>query len=133
MLDFNQIYLSFNAIKFNAQWKNGTGYFDKAVKGEHAPFLRVAEVVTFEDDKSRKGFIVGTPAGNVVIFQRYSNGSNDVWVINATPKAETFMGPDYSSGFNEEMALKLVGYYSAWGTIINDYNIGYRISEFMSR
>lgn len=132
MLSFDQIYNSFDSIEFNLQWKNGTGYLDHSVKGEHAPSLAVGEVRTFQDDKSRKGFIIGTPCGNVVVFQRYSDGARGIWVMNTSSKANAFIGPDYGSAFGEELTLKLVGYYQEVGSIIKDYNIGKRMNEFMT-
>lgn len=61
-----------NSLPFNPQWANGTGYFDHAVKGEHAPSLSVGEMVKSVDDAGRPLIIIGSPIGNIVVFRRYS-------------------------------------------------------------
>lgn len=61
-------------VEYNPKWANGTGYFDHAVKGEHAPKLEVGEMVKCETPAPnlRQMIIVGTRFGNVVVFERYS-------------------------------------------------------------
>ena len=71
-----------DTIPFQKEWSNGTGYFDHAVKGEHAPKLRPGRIVKVESPGHRKMMLVGTPVGNVVVFSRYSD-RDDVYVTNA--------------------------------------------------
>lgn len=71
------------AVPFNPKWANGTGHFDQAVIGEHAPMMVDGDIVCSEDPKGRKIIIIGTPLGNVVVFQRYSNRDN-VYVANTS-------------------------------------------------
>ena len=72
----------FKEIPFNPKWANGTGYLDFAVKGPEAPKLQNGEVVRSKDNKDRNIGIVGTRVGNVVVFERFSNGQNGVVVSN---------------------------------------------------
>lgn len=78
---FNVAYDNVPEITFNPKWNNGTGYFDGAVDYDDAPVLAVGEVVrsVTPEPNNRKILIVGTPVGNVVAFQRYTN-RNDVHV-----------------------------------------------------
>lgn len=71
-------------IDFNPAWSNGTGYYDKAVKGIHSPKLYVGQMVWFTDSNSRTGIIIGTRFGNCVIFERFSNGDRGI-VVSNTP------------------------------------------------
>ena len=131
MMDFNEVFGSFKPIKFDTKWCNGTGYLDFATKGKHAPLLCEGEVRTFVDNKARKGFIIGTLRGNVVVFQRYSEGQRGIWVANTTRTLWEFLGPDYMSAFDEQAALKLVGVYPEMG-INNNLNVGNRLSDFLN-
>lgn len=55
-------------IGYDARWANGTGYLDGAVRVVH---LDEGALVATKDDLGRRIILVGTPAGNVVIFERY--------------------------------------------------------------
>lgn len=70
-------------IPFNPKWSNGTGYFDHAVEGDEAPVLAPGRIVKSATPGGRKILIVGTPIGNVVIFQRYDD-RDDIYVMNTT-------------------------------------------------
>jgi len=82
---FNKAYAAAKPVPFNPVWNNGTGYFNGAVKGEAAPKLAVGEVACSMtlSDEPRKLIIIGTPVGNVVVFQRYSN-RDDIYTVNTT-------------------------------------------------
>ena len=69
------------AIDFNKDWSNGTGYFDHAVVGEHAPKVGNGKMVKAVTPTGRRILIVGTRIGNAVIFDRYSD-RQDVFVHN---------------------------------------------------
>lgn len=128
---FEEVFNHFPAIEFDVKWKNGTGYLDHAVKGENAPVLSVGEVRTFIDDKSRRGFLIGTPKYNIVVFQRYTNGEKGAWVMNASRQVSAVLGPDYDSAFSEESALKLVGFYPDCFSVVESLNIGKRLNSFL--
>jgi len=68
---FNQLFADIDStIVFDPAWKNGTGYYDGAVRADLN--LKPGERVKFEDDIDRRGIIIGTRFGNVVVFERYS-------------------------------------------------------------
>jgi hypothetical protein len=73
---------SIQAIAYNTAWENGTGYFDKAVKGQVAPVLEIGQMVKSESTGGRKIVMVGTQLGNVVVFERYTDVESDVVVGN---------------------------------------------------
>ncbi len=128
---FEEVFNHFESIEFDTKWANGTGYMDKAVSGEYAPVLSVGEVRSFIDNKNRRGFVIGTPRGNIVVFQRYTNGERKVWVINASRAASAMLGPDYDSAFTEEQALKLVGFFPDCYSVVEHLNIGKRMNSFL--
>ena len=65
-------------VEFNPEWSNGTGYFDGLVD---VPFEGVG-IRHFIDKANRVGLILPTKAGNLVMFQRYTNGGSGVVVSN---------------------------------------------------
>lgn len=74
--------LAFNSIEkkipFDVEWKNGTGYLNGACDVE----LEVGEQATSIDDFGRRVFLVGTPVGTAVAFERYTPSEpNDVFVV----------------------------------------------------
>lgn len=71
-------------IPFHAKWNNGTGCYDGAAVGKHAPSLAVGETAraTSPGANNRKMLLLGTAQGNIVFFQRYSGGEGAVIVTN---------------------------------------------------
>ncbi len=57
-------------IAFSTEWKNGTGYLDKLVDADVG--LRPGECATTVDDHQRRVLVIGTPVGNIVLFERYT-------------------------------------------------------------
>lgn len=55
-------------VPFDPKWNNGTGYFDHLVNDDLE--LEDGEVVRFVDNMMRNGIIIGSPLGNLVIFER---------------------------------------------------------------
>lgn len=53
---------------FDPKWNNGTGYFDHLVHDDLE--LENGEVLRFVDNMMRNGIIIGSPLGNLVIFER---------------------------------------------------------------
>lgn len=72
------------AVEFNSRWSNGTGYFDFAVYGEHAPHVAPGKVVKCMTPGNRRMVIVGTHLGNVVVFDRFAGNEHGVFVYNTT-------------------------------------------------
>ena len=58
-------------IHLNPDWLNGTGYWDGAVSGPDAPQLEVGKLAKTTDEFGRRAFFIGTPDGNIVLFERY--------------------------------------------------------------
>lgn len=109
-----------NAVEFNPSWKNGTGYLDNAV---HDKSIEVAS--TTIDDIGRKVIIVPTPVGNVVVFERHSNGSSPVVVSNAPLAIEKLaFGLDLGSSLGDDALAFYLG--DEWG----NPNIGDRMETF---
>lgn len=115
-------------VEFNPAWANGTGYYDYAVYGEHAPVLQVGQMVKCNTggENNRNMLIVGTPIDNVVMFQRFT-ADDGVFVTNTSTKlsrtefcpngavrleqAERILGDEYGSqniGKHLEMLKKLL-------------------------
>lgn len=75
-----------NEVTFNPNWANGTGYYDGAIKGEHAVTLAPGEMAKCMSNNERKMIFVGTRFGTFVIFERFSGGENGVHVMNMPTK-----------------------------------------------
>lgn len=73
-------------VEFSSTWANGTGYYNGAVAGPDAPKLEVGQMVAANSPtpNDRKIIIIGTPLGNLVVFQRYSGGEGDTHVFNSS-------------------------------------------------
>lgn len=68
---FNRAFDSTGArIAFSTEWKNGTGYLDKLVDANVG--LRAGECAVTVDDFKRRVLLIGSPVGNIVVFERYS-------------------------------------------------------------
>lgn len=80
---FMKRYNALPQITYNPLWGNGTGYFDFAVNGKHAPKLKPGQQVSSMTDNNRRMIITGTSLGNVVVFQRYPD-RDDLLVYNAS-------------------------------------------------
>lgn len=66
-------------IEFNAQWTNGTGYFDGAVDMVTLePCQRAKAVCALSQ---RRIIFVGTDLGTVVVFERYTSGTGSAFVL----------------------------------------------------
>ena len=57
-------------IPFKREWSNGTGLYDYAVYGEHAPSIPLGSILKSTTPGGRRLFLIGTRLGNVVIFER---------------------------------------------------------------
>ncbi len=90
-----------NEVEFKEGWKNGTGYFDGAVKDK---VLEVGERARCTDPHGRRMILVGTPFGTAVAFERYvdSEDSSKVIVSNM-PRAARMMVADGAMNENDIM------------------------------
>lgn len=78
-------------IEFNPNWVNESdGYFDRAVKGKHAPVLELGVQYHCVDKDGRNVMLIGTELGNVIVFQRTANNPN-VIVAHASPVMNVFI------------------------------------------
>jgi hypothetical protein len=82
-----------NILEFDERWNNGTGYFD-ALTDHSMIKLEDGEIARFHTGvtNNRRGLVVGTPLGNVVVFDRFSNQ-----VGKDTHVTFTFNAPDQLS------------------------------------
>lgn len=111
-------------IPFDFKWSNGTGYFDHAVQGEHAPKLGNGKAVHSWTTNGRCVMIIGTRLGNVVVFTRY-----DDWHTKAEPVFTFNMPTAIKQIFNvHDGALDQVDMELLVGNEIAR-NIGHRIED----
>lgn len=93
-------------VEYKADWANGTGYFDGAVKDDLG--LKPGEQVKFIDDEGRNGIITNTLFGNVVVFQRHiPNGADDIVITSNAPRELNSLVP--SGALSEDDLLKIIG------------------------
>lgn len=79
-----------HSVDFSLEWNNGTGYLDGAVHAE-LPTIPVGEYFSFTTtDNNRKGVILPTPLGNVVVFERRTEGSGGIIVSNRDQRTKAF-------------------------------------------
>lgn len=102
MTTFDKFVNDFNnttaTVEFDPTWKNGTGYFDGAVKRAAVAAGTCAKSVC--TDTNRRILLVGTDSGTVVIFERYTANTGSAKVIVAnTPRALNHI---YSGGVVSE-------------------------------
>ena len=119
---FSTVYNSdqVKAIEFNEAWSNGTGYFDNAVYGDDAPIVKSGTIVKSVTPGNRRILIVGTLLGNVVVFDRYADNAQGVFVYNTTSAVERACMIRNKS-LDEEDLINILG--APW----DNYNIGERI------
>lgn len=94
--NFNNVYDDNNTVEipFDPEWRNGTGYFDGLVS---EPLnLKPGEFGrSFCPDSKRKMIIQSVGEyGNIVIFQRYSEGQGGVLVCNAPQVLQSLLTLD---------------------------------------
>ena len=99
-------------VAYSEEWENGTGYFDYAVKANIG--LRPGDMAVSEDPKGRRIILVGTCAGNVVVFERFSpkNGVRSSTYASNVPQAVRRMYGDCTrigTSLDDVSMLVLVG------------------------
>ena len=108
---FLSAYSNATKIAYDPNWANGTGYYDYAVTGEHAPHLEEGEVVacTSPSPNNRKIVIIGTVFGNVVVFERYTDGASGVFVSNVPDEVKALFRVLLRGSIEDDMMIELVG------------------------
>lgn len=108
---FQAAFAAAEPMPYNPDWANGTGYCNGAIRGEHAPKLAIGQIVAAQSPmpNDRKIVIVGTPLGNVAVFQRYSGGDSDVYVFNSTSTFNTYFGSRFGRPLTADDMEYLVG------------------------
>jgi hypothetical protein len=96
---FNEVFDGPNngSIEFDQNWVYGSR-FDYAVHGEHAPFIPSGMVFTSVDNQNRKLLIIGSPVGNIIVFELYSpieGGENGglQYSVDLPKKISDIVGP----------------------------------------
>ena len=85
-------------IDFKPEWNNGTGYFDHLVTDDLG--LEDGEVVRFVDTMMRNAIVIGSPLGNLVIFERRARkldkvqDHDGVIVVTNLPRELRWMYPN---------------------------------------
>lgn len=102
-------YSAMKEVPFNPKWAFGGGYFDGAAMGDEAPLLKAGETVRSQCTKGRKIIIVGTPLGNIVAFQRYTD-SDHVYAANTTDAMYRKSGYQLSGALNVDNLEYIFGY-----------------------
>lgn len=122
---FYEAYRKARPIAFNPKWANTTGYFDYAVEGPDAPEVEIGKPARARDQHGRHILLIGTPVGNVVVFQREAAADSHM-VLNA-PRAveQLFDGQVYCGPQTEDSLKYVIGRYS-WS------DVGARMRDFIA-
>ena len=114
MTSFDKVYESTKKkVPYDSKWENGTGYLNGLCNEMLG--LKIGEVAKTVDGAERKILMMGTPYGNIVIFQRYtgkdypivcneSMGARKVMIATKSgvdEDGDTTYGYDYSSAISE--------------------------------
>jgi len=98
-------------IEFDQSFHNGTGYFNnlahiKFFENLNVPLGQV--ILTFSNDRRRIMIIVGRK-GNIVIFDRYTEGEGDVFVTNSDDAYRRMLPTGSLSADNIETIIPNIG------------------------
>lgn len=97
------------SIDFNPSWANGTGYFNSATRGKHAPSLTPGQMVKATDNNGRRIILIGTRFGNVVVFDRYAKASGEQVFVTNAPSSVTVKSLIERGAVSEEGMFTLLG------------------------
>ena len=106
---FNAVFANAKEVKFDPAWKNNTGYMDGAVSADLG--LVQGETRSFTDDHGRRGVIVGTKVGNVVLFERYTD-NRTVIVFNAPIEVQKHVA-ELGFYFKSDEVLYLLNFFDS--------------------
>lgn len=128
--NFNEMFAFItNEIPFNAEWNNGTGYYNGACKGDDKVVLAAGEMAKCISPmpNNRKMIFVGTPVGTVVVFERFTDGDKGIYMFN---DAHHYIGQlvQPQSPLNAYDISTFLGH--AWDK--GSSNIGHRIDRILS-
>lgn len=112
---------SIREIPFQEKFNNGTGYYDHAVNADLG--LAVGEIgkSISPAPNNRKLLIIGTSIGNMVIFERYTNGAGGVFVSNVPQCVEGVF--ELGSKIEDRAMARLFG--QLIGEPFSDFNLKY--------
>ena len=110
-----------NVVNYNNNWANGTGYLNHATEFP----LPKGELVKFTDEYDRKGILIGTRFGTVVVFQRFSDSAETSIVFNF-PRSSTIKALIGRDGpLSLEKLEEITGMYVVSNRVCSDgTNIG---------
>lgn len=128
---FCKIWARLQQVDFNPSWSSDGNCFDNAVVGQEAPKLEVGQMVAAHTDvpEDRMLIIIGTPLGNVVVFERYTAGQLDAFAINCTREFHRFVGRHLNRPLTADDMDHLLGDYTAMQV---DKNIGIVLRDLVT-
>ena len=98
---------------YKREWNNTTGYFDGIVEDKSAITGPIGTVVKFITENRRAALVIKSRWGNLVIFERYSDGENNTFACNG-PTELTQLFELTDGGINDlKMSLVFGQGYSA--------------------
>lgn len=118
---------SIREIPFDAKFNNGTGYFDAIVQADLG--LMSGEIARMETPapNCRKILVMGSPVGNLAIFQRYTNGQGGVYVSNVPRCIEGLF--ELGSKIEDRAMARLFG--QVIGENFSEFNLKYHTAGKM--
>lgn len=120
---FKAILATSEPLGFEDGWRNGTGYFDNAIKVKLEP----GEMKVSYDPIVRRMLFIGTRFGTIVVFDRFPDQvDGGVYVCNKPRNAIIEMVTG-GSALGESEMLNLCG---GWGNLKD--NIGFKIEQGLS-
>lgn len=100
---FLAIWATLPTMQFDPEWKNGTGYLNDATKA------RVPTPTAFIDDADRRGIMLPTEIGTLVVFERYCDGVKGVLVSNSPGRAMRLFHSSLSAADMDVVAAMTIG------------------------
>lgn len=116
--EFSEAFELAAEIPFRPEWANGTGYFDRAVRGSAAPHLEPGQLARCVSPENRRLLLIGTPIGNIVVFDRYTANEGGIFVANMPRAVEHLLLQ--SNSIDDDGMVRLLG-------VIPSDNIGFRL------
>lgn len=127
LLEFQRLVEKATTIAYDPDWANGTGYLDGMVNVDLN--IEYGEFVTFIDDKNRIGIATPSPFGNLVVFQRYSEGDGGILVGNFPTEFKHLTGR-YQTSLSVDEICELAHWAENANDILADFCEGRYKVEF---
>ena len=128
---FTRHYEAAREIQFNQSYNNGTGYFDSLVWADLG--LADGEVVRMHTgpENRRRILIVGSPFGNIVVFDRYTdcakrNDDNAVFVRQFSEEVGILFGRVYDGNLKLIAMQHILGFGPQPG---ENRNLGHELGK----